>query len=308
MNTRRNLVKYLIDNFPFQFLSFFSQNEIILLSKNFPSTSKACDAIIIWREMMKAIANNSTKIEISSTPLETPNSENLKPNSLSDELIRKEKVKKQEINISTQVIERPKTAVLNAHKVLRNNNSNKIIDNSQWIKRPHFVVNKPLKILENEINEKDLKELTQCILSWKNEIELIFSGIEKMIPDSNPLSEVKYWRDVSRILGELNEECKIEYVAITLDLVINIGDKQDKGLAKQIKELIKRVNQGAREASVNYKYLQILEEPLKNLNENGIDNFMVSIKPICNTMKQIYEMSIFYKESRLTSFNEKLCK
>ena len=121
------------------------------------------------------------------------------------------------------------------------------------------------------------------------------------------LGEVHYWRDLSRILEGLSAELKQSKVELIVQALINESAAVIE--LKEFNSLKTRVSKGVKEAKWNNKYMKIIEQPVREI-EQGKDLERVSlvITSLLKSLKNIYENSNFYKEARIVSFVDRLLK
>ena len=131
--------------------------------------------------------------------------------------------------------------------------------------------------------------------------------MSKTNPGAGMLGEVHYWRDLSRILEGLSAELKQSKVELIVQALINEPAAVIE--LKEFNSLKTRVSKGVKEAKWNNKYMKIIEQPVREI-EQGKDLERVSlvITSLLKSLKNIYENSNFYKEARIVSFVDRLLK
>ena len=131
--------------------------------------------------------------------------------------------------------------------------------------------------------------------------------MSKTNPGAGMLGEVHYWRDLSRILEGLSAELKQSKVELIVQALINESAAVIE--LKEFNSLKTRVSKGVKEAKWNNKYMKIIEQPVREI-EQGKDLERVSlvITSLLKSLKNIYENSNFYKEARIVSFVDRLLK
>lgn len=121
------------------------------------------------------------------------------------------------------------------------------------------------------------------------------------------IGEIHYWRDMSHILDGINCEIKQSYVEVTLQTLAYSNEQTIKDSVLVFTREKSRVMKGAKEARWNNKYMKVIEKPVQQIEKaTELKDIQFVIVSLLKSLKNIYEISNFYKEARIVSFIDRL--
>jgi hypothetical protein len=81
-------------------------------------------------------------------------------------------------------------------------------------------------------------------------------------------------------------------------------------LAEEVARFLKekaRVVKGLKEAKWNHKYMRIIEQPVKTIEQaKELKEIVLNLGALMNSLHNIFQSSNFYKENRILSFLDRL--
>ena len=125
------------------------------------------------------------------------------------------------------------------------------------------------------------------------------------------IGEVHYWRDMARVLEAITDELRQPFVEVVVQILQAAVDaEKDKGLENDLSKFLNeksRAVKGLKEAKWNNKYMKIIENPVKTIEQaKELKDIVMNISALMKSLHSIYKTSNFYKESRIVSFVDRL--
>ncbi len=70
--------------------------------------------------------------------------------------------------------------------------------------------------------------LTECLVLWTRSLEELVLNLKETSPENGSmLSEIFYWRDITRVLSAVSLELKLPYVELVVQLTQNLNLVKD---------------------------------------------------------------------------------
>lgn len=107
------------------------------------------------------------------------------------------------------------------------------------------------------------------------------------------------------------EELRQPFVEVIVQILQVAAEEQSsKRLAEEVAKFLKekaRVVKGLKEAKWNHKYMRIIEQPVKTIEQaKDLKEIVLNLGALMNSLHNIFQSSNFYKENRILSFLDRL--
>ncbi|XP_072536415.1 dynein axonemal heavy chain 5 isoform X2 [Salminus brasiliensis] len=149
----------------------------------------------------------------------------------------------------------------------------------------------------NAANNSELVEgLGLVLLHWVKQIEQALAESEQMrkeSDDTGPSEELEYWKSRMSTFNSLLEEIKQPHVK----KVIGVLQVAKSKMLSKWKELDRNITVVANEAKDNVKYLHTLEKFFRALEKCTLNNMLVHIPSLLNSIHLIQNVSQYYNSS-----------
>ena len=162
-----------------------------------------------------------------------------------------------------------------------------------------------------KLGKREVSILHDYLKLWTRSIEELLLKLRDTLPGDGMIGEVHYWRDMARVLEAITDELRQPFVEVVVQILQAAVDaEKDKGLESDLSKFLNeksRAVKGIKEAKWNNKYMKIIENPVKTIEQaKELKDIVMNISALMKSLHSIYKTSNFYKESRIVSFVDRL--
>ena len=121
------------------------------------------------------------------------------------------------------------------------------------------------------------------------------------------IGEIHYWRDMQRVLEAINTELKVPYVETVAQILAQYNDTATEQDVKKFYYEKQRIHTGFKEANWNQKYMKIIEQPVRTIEQSDdLPKVAMQVGILLRSLENIFQSSHFYKEARMVSFLDRV--
>ena len=168
---------------------------------------------------------------------------------------------------------------------------------NQWIKIPALIENikgdDPQQLC-TELRQSEIGMLFDFVKMWTKAVIELLDKLRDTVPAPGMLGEVHYWRDLCRVLDGISSELKQPQVEFTIQVCLAFCEKNPSEFVfktdiTNFTAQKSRVMKGAKEARWNNKYMKIIEQPVKQVEQaTNLVEIQLVIIALLKSLNSIY--------------------
>ena len=142
-------------------------------------------------------------------------------------------------------------------------------------------------------NDKELiQQLESIAIHWTRQIKSTLANYEQNIEsdEAGPMSELSYWRSRAIDLHAISQR----FISCDVMHILRILESVHSKYCEPIKSLSKEIENGAKVADNNVKFLEILQEPCQNLSSVRFEEIQGLFPRLLACTRAIYTLSENY--------------
>jgi hypothetical protein len=150
----------------------------------------------------------------------------------------------------------------------------------------------PIEFMQ-KLGDRETGILTDYVKLWTRSLDELLLKLKDTQPGEGMIGEVYYWRDMARVLEAVTEEIRQPFVEIVVQILqASSESRNDKVTAEEVSCFLKekaRVVKGLKESKWNYKYMKIIEKPVKTIEgAKTLKEIAINITALMNSLYSIF--------------------
>ena len=146
-------------------------------------------------------------------------------------------------------------------------------------------------IKEASYDRDFFQQLESVAIHWSRQIRAVLNNHIHLVSDSTePIEEITFWRSRAVDLSSISTQLK----SAKVKSIVEILQASSSKYVQSIEILLHDLTQKCEEAENNVKFLQILEEPCKRLEEMNPKEILLLLPDLMNSARVIYSLSLNY--------------